>query len=144
MKHAPKGRIKARPDERQEIDDDPMSAPDPMSTHVGGDTLHGRQRCKAHSKQTKQQCGRTAIDGGTVCRYHGGKAPQVQAKALERLMALQHPAITRLAELIVQREYPSVSIAAVKDALDRTMGKAKEQEQDINVKAEVVVRWSDE
>ena len=132
MKHAPKGRIKARPAE-VETPDDPLGEIDPM-----------RPRCTARSKQRGTQCRQYPIPGGTVCVYHGGKAPQVQAKALDRLMELQHPAITRLAELIVQREYPSVSIAAVKDALDRTMGKAKEQEQDINVKAEVVVRWSDE
>jgi hypothetical protein len=57
---------------------------------------------------------------------HGGGAPQVQAKAEERLRALVHPAITRLAELIDQKEFPSVAIAAVKDALDRNMGKAHE------------------
>jgi hypothetical protein len=48
--------------------------------------------------------------------------------AEERLKALIDPAITRLAELIAQKEFPSVAIAAVKDALDRNgaLGKAKE------------------
>lgn len=59
---------------------------------------------------------------------HGGGAPQVQAKAEERLRALVDPAITRLAELMAQGEFPSVAIAAVKDILDRDgkLGKAKE------------------
>lgn len=111
-----------------------MSAPNPMSTHVGGDTLHGRLRCSAHSKQKGTQCGRTAIAGGTVCRYHGGAAPQVMLKAEERLKALIDPALIALSELIAQREFPSVRIAAVKDVLDRNgaLGKARES-QDLNV-----------
>jgi hypothetical protein len=103
-----------------------MSGSDPMGQHVGGDTLHGRQRCTAHSKQTKQQCGRTAIPGGTVCRYHGGAAPQVQEAALERLRKLQHPAIDRMEKLIAQDQFPTAAFAAARDVLDRTLGKAVE------------------
>lgn len=53
-------------------------------------------RCTAHSKQRKAQCKRTAIPGGTVCRYHGGAAPQVMKAAAERLKELQYPAITAI------------------------------------------------
>ena len=48
-------------------------------------------RCKAKSKTTKRQCGRAAIPGAVVCGYHGGKAPQVKAKAQERLADLIDP-----------------------------------------------------
>jgi hypothetical protein len=48
-----------------------------------------RQQCAARSKQTGQQCKHLAIPGGTVCRVHGGSAPQVQAVALRRLQADQ-------------------------------------------------------
>jgi hypothetical protein len=41
-------------------------------------------RCSAISKQTGEQCKRKAIPGGTVCRYHGGNAKQVKAKAAVR------------------------------------------------------------
>lgn len=131
-RHAPRGRIKA----------DPMRPPDPMSTHVGGDTLHGRLRCAARSKQKGIQCGRTAIAGGTVCRYHGGAAPQVMRSAEERLKALVDPAILRLHQLMMQDQFPSVAIAATKDVLDRDgkLGKAKET-QDIDLKTEIVIRW---
>lgn len=54
---------------------------------------------------------------------HGGAAPQVKAKALERLLALQHPAIDRLAKLIDQEAFPSVAYAASREVLDRTLGK---------------------
>ena len=116
-RHAPRGPVKAK---------DPKSTPNPMSTHVGGDTLHGRQRCKAHSKVKGTQCGRTAIAGGTVCRYHGGAAPQVMASAQARLLKLQHPAIDRIAQLIDQTEFPTVAYQASRDILDRTMGKPAE------------------
>jgi hypothetical protein len=103
-KHAPRGRIKA----------DPMNRANPVDA-----------KCTATNRQGKR-CGKWPIPGGMVCRMHGGAAPQVQAKADERLRALVHPAITRLAELIDQKEFPSVAIAAVKDALDRNLGKAHE------------------
>jgi hypothetical protein len=41
-------------------------------------------QCKAISKGTGKQCKRKAIPGGTVCRYHGGGAQQVKAKAAVR------------------------------------------------------------
>lgn len=52
--------------------------------------------CTAHSKQTGNRCGKRAIPGGSVCRYHGGNAPHVRAKATERLAALQSLAIDGL------------------------------------------------
>lgn len=36
------------------------------------------------SKQTGEQCRQRPVRGGTVCRFHGGKAPQVQAAAEQR------------------------------------------------------------
>ena len=117
-KHAPRGRIKA----------DRRDAPD----HTDA------PKCTATAKGSRQRCKRRPIPGGTVCVKHGGGAPQVQAKAEERLRALIHPAISRLAQLIDQTEFPSVSIAAVKDALDRNgaLGKAKET-QDVNLSGSV-------
>lgn len=41
-------------------------------------------RCSAKSKQTGKQCRQRPIPGGTVCRFHGGKAPQTQAAAEAR------------------------------------------------------------
>ena len=119
-RHAPRGPIKAK---------DPKSAHDPMTIHVGGDTLHGRLRCKAHSKAKGTQCGRTAIPGGTVCRYHGGAAPQVKLKAQERLDRLVVPAIGRLEQLMAQAEFPSTAYQAVRDILDRALGKPTERQE---------------
>ena len=41
-------------------------------------------QCTAFSKQTGKQCKAKAIPGGTVCRWHGGAAGQVKAKAAVR------------------------------------------------------------
>lgn len=45
-----------------------------------------REQCSAKSKQTGLQCKARAIEGGKVCRAHGGSAPAVRAKAAERLL----------------------------------------------------------
>lgn len=110
MKHAPRGPVKGRsnPMERGNLMDAPFTP------------------CTAKSKQSGQRCKRRPIPGGTVCVMHGGKAPQVQAKAQERLMALQPKAIQTLDDLLGAVDFPTVRLGAAKDVLDRTEGKAKE------------------
>lgn len=55
-----------------------------------------RYRCTARNR-SGGRCGRSAIPGGRVCRLHGGSAPQVQAKAAERLqMQAARRAVTKL------------------------------------------------
>ena len=92
-----------------------MDAPDPMDAPY--------TPCTATSKQSGQRCKGRPIPGGTVCVMHGGRAPHVQAKAAERLRAMQDIAIERLAELIEQRDSPSVAYHAAREVLDRTMGR---------------------
>lgn len=60
---------------------------------------------------------------------HGGKAPQVQFAAQERLKALQPKAITVLESLLDREQFPTVQMAAVRDVLDRTEGKAIETQK---------------
>lgn len=42
-------------------------------------------QCTATAKSTGERCQKSAMKGATVCSVHGGKAPQVQKKAQERL-----------------------------------------------------------
>lgn len=51
-----------------------MNQPEPMND----------RRCTGHTKVGR--CKKWAIRGGNVCRKHGGAAPQVKAKAKERLL----------------------------------------------------------
>lgn len=109
MKHAPQG---------------PRQARDPMETRRPMDTSY--TPCTAKSKQSGQRCKRRPIPGGHVCVMHGGKAPHVQFKAMERLKALQPKAVTVLERLLDRDEFPTVQMAAVRDVMDRTEGKAAE------------------
>lgn len=56
---------------------DPTGDPfDPMARR-------GR-RCAAASRTTGRQCRQLAVNGSTVCHFHGGAAPQVRAAAERR------------------------------------------------------------
>lgn len=113
MKHAPRGPVKANP----------LDGPRLMDTKLA------YEPCTAKSKQSGVRCKRRPIPGGHVCVMHGGKAPQVQASARERLMALQPKAIQTLDTLLSRDEFPTVQLGAAKDVLDRTEGKAAEMVQ---------------
>src|SRR5450830_1901928 len=47
--------------------------------------------CTARASRTGTRCRKAPIRGGTVCRTHGGAAPQVRRKAAERLADLIDP-----------------------------------------------------
>ena len=113
-KHAPRGPMKAR---------DPLAPDDPLARPAG---IGRGERCSAKSKRTGTPCTMPAIAGGRVCRMHGGAAPQVQASARERLMALQPKAIRTLDALLDAVDFPTVQLGAAKDVMDRTEGKATE------------------
>lgn len=53
---------------------------DPMDCAKCGQTHRG---CTSHNR-AGNPCGKRPIKGGSVCTSHGGKAPQVKAKAAER------------------------------------------------------------
>lgn len=78
-----------------------------------------RPQCTATSRQTGQRCRQTAIPGGTVCRYHGGSAPNVKRKAALRLAQLVDPAIATLGREMVKAEKSSDRQRAANSILDR-------------------------
>lgn len=43
------------------------------------------RRCHATSRQTGERCGQWAINGGRVCRYHGGSLKRTKTAAQRRL-----------------------------------------------------------
>ena len=91
----------------------------PLKRHAHAtDTRDPAKLCKAH-KVNGEPCKAYAIKGGTVCRRHGGSAPQVRAKALERLHAAADWLMERLLEIAKSAENETVRLAAIKDALDR-------------------------
>jgi len=80
-------------------------------------------RCHAHTKSTGALCKYPAVPGATVCRHHGGGAPQVREKASAYLMGLAYPAAVKMGELINHRN-GMIALAASKDVMDRVIGKA--------------------
>ena len=121
-RHAPKGPLK------------------PKAASADGSYLMDDRRCTGTSKQSGTRCRRAAILGGRVCHIHGGNAPHVREAAEERLRALQHPAIDRMAKLIDQNEFPSVAYAASRDVLDRTLGKPVESVS-VDHTGDMTFRW---
>lgn len=75
-------------------------------------------QCTATSKTSQLPCKQPAIPGGTVCRFHGGSAPQVKHAAAIRLAALVQPAIGRLAKSINSKS-EGIAFRATQDVLDR-------------------------
>ncbi len=96
------------------------------------------QQCRATSKASGQQCKRSAIPGGTVCRYHGGAAPQVMSKARERLAALIFPSIAALGEMVSDKTHHS-RLGAVNSALDRNGFKPKDT---LNIEGDLPVSFT--
>jgi hypothetical protein len=95
-----------------------------------------KRQCTANSKQTKQRCKRPPIPGGTVCRFHGGGAPQVQKAAKERIAAMVDPVLELLERDLVHKiqtarkkgarlSLDKVDYLLMKDILDRAGYKPK-------------------
>lgn len=74
--------------------------------------------CKATNNRGNR-CGLRPIPGGTVCKWHGGGAPQVRAKAALRLMDLVMPAISTLAREMVKAGSSADRQRAANSILDR-------------------------
>lgn len=80
--------------------------------------MSAKRRCRAKLSDGSRQCRNAPIMGGTVCGYHGGAAPQVQASARERLAALVDRAITGLQAALDSGDHGAV-LKAARLVLDR-------------------------
>ena len=77
------------------------------------------RQCTAKSKRSGQRCKRAPIRGGNVCSMHGGKAPQVEGSARERLASLVDPAIVALRKAL-EADDLNATLRAARLVLDRT------------------------
>ena len=73
-------------------------------------------RCVAY-KKTGERCRRQARRGTTVCDWHGAKAPQVKAKARQRLEEAADRMAKELLGIAEGAESEAVKLAAVKHVL---------------------------
>lgn len=83
-------------------------------------------RCTAHSSRTGKPCQKWPIAGGTVCRSHGGAAPQVQEKAKKRLSALFPESVRVFGALLKRDEFPTVQFQTARFIAEQEVGKAHE------------------
>lgn len=77
------------------------------------------RQCSAHRADgSGERCRKAAIMGGTVCATHGGRAPQVQKSARERLAELVEPALKGLHKALKSNDLPTI-VRASQIVLDR-------------------------
>lgn len=112
-----------------------MSATSPAT--LNGPTLSGpspERQCSANKHGTDDRCKAWAIQGGTICVYHGGKAPQVRDAAKRRLLEMADPALAALSKIVTSSESDAVKLQAAKDILDRCgLGAVQKIESDVHV-----------
>jgi hypothetical protein len=86
-------------------------------------------RCGRRAKHSGQACRNWAMHGQTVCRIHGGKAPQALRKAEQRIRDLEHPAISQVAFEMQHGDTSAVRFAAARWLLELLGHKAIERVQ---------------
>jgi hypothetical protein len=96
--------------------------------------LHGVTLCKAR-RRNGQPCGNRPINGATVCRMHGGSAPQVRAAAQVRLLMRADDLMSALLKIALDDNQPvQARLVAIRDGLDRA-SLAGKQEIEIGITA---------
>lgn len=88
----------------------PMRAANPLPTD--------QRQCTARTRQGNR-CRQRPILGATVCRMHGGAAPQVKRAAQLRLLELIAPAIATLAREMATAPFSADRQRAANSILDR-------------------------
>lgn len=96
----------------------PMREVDPYKRGPGKGNTRPELQCTAHTS-SGAKCKMARVPGATVCRYHGGAAPQVQRKARLRLAELIDPAIATLAREMANADRSSDKQRAANSILDR-------------------------
>lgn len=72
-----------------------------------------KRQCTGHSSRTGEPCKLSPVKGSSVCHKHGGRAPQVKAKAEYRLVEQQARALFgQIAPEVVPVDNPLAAYAA--------------------------------
>ena len=75
-------------------------------------------KCTAHTR-AGNECKAQAIKGATVCRVHGGMAPQVRNAARARLLEALDPAAGELVRIALNAKNEQVRVSAIKELFER-------------------------
>lgn len=87
------------------------------------------QKCGARKGDTGEPCKAWAITGGSVCVYHGGKAPQIRAAARRRVEALVPLAFDTLEDVAENSDNAAARVRAAAEIL-KAAGIAAPTERD--------------
>lgn len=91
------------------------------------DPIHARTLCSAR-RRNGSPCGNSPMHGTNVCRLHGGSAPQVRAKAAQRIAEAADKAAYAIVKLMQDPATPApVKLAAARDLLDRNSMTGKQE-----------------
>ena len=108
-----------------------MKEPDPLDET--GIERRDPRRCTA-TNRAGAPCRKYSMVGQTVCRAHGGASPQAKAKAERmvelaelKLRGLAGQAVETLEDLVTNASSEAVRLAAARDLVDRSVGKATER-----------------
>jgi hypothetical protein len=83
------------------------------------DLTQEKTLCKAR-RRNGEPCKNPPMNGSTVCRMHGGAAPQVRRRAQQRILEASDKAAYRLVQMMQDKTVPpAVQLAAARDLLDR-------------------------
>lgn len=97
-------------------------------------------RC-SRIKLNGDQCKRPPIKGGTVCASHGGRAPQVRAKAQVRNLMAADKLMAALLKIVLDESQPAKDrLVAIRDGLDGAgLGARQAVDLDVQVGGKVSV-----
>jgi hypothetical protein len=83
------------------------------------DLTQEKTLCKAR-RRNGEPCKNPPMNGSSVCRMHGGAAPQVRRRAQQRILEASDKAAYRLVQMMQDKTIPpAVQLAAARDLLDR-------------------------
>ena len=120
-----------------------MKYEDPMEVTETSIAPRDPRLCSATNREG-QPCRKYSMRGQAVCRSHGGASPQAKAKAARmvelaemRLRGLAPVAVAELEALVTSASSEAVRLAAARDLVDRSVGRATER---IQVAAAITVK----
>ena len=93
-------------------------------------------KCSAHTS-AGAECKAQAIRGATVCRVHGGMAPQVRNAARARILEALDPAAAELVRIALNAKSEQVRVQAIKELFERA-GFGEPKRMDITLTDDVL------
>jgi hypothetical protein len=104
-----------------------------MSKRIARVARDERVYCTAR-RRNGEPCRNAPMLGSSVCRMHGGAAPQVKRAAQMRILQASDKAAARLVEMMQDKTIPpAIQLAAARDLLDRA-GLVGKQEIELDVR----------